>query len=102
MMQSCKKCGSSDEPKTENVVFKNGTKHIKATCVNCGAFLQYINRTLTSKELADWVLPFGEYKGMTLSEINSTDQSRLRWLANNCEHKISNRIKDFLKSIGEM
>lgn len=70
----CKVCESDDVTVTP-VKFSNDTLHINGKC----------NKCLTSDKLAQnaapelFVMPFGKYKGSTLSEILNSDENYVKW-----------------------
>ena len=73
--EGCKKC-SCKEWKTQDVEFKNGTKHKKAVCKNCGKYIQYVQSiTLDVYER----FHFGKYKGATYVEVAHMDPEYIKW-----------------------
>jgi hypothetical protein len=89
---TCKYCGG--ETTEELQLFANGTKHIKIICVECGRFQQFKQRVDDS----DFVMPFGKYKGKTISEIIKDDRQYAIWVS---EKVKSNNVKRRFKAILE-
>ena len=41
----CRYCFHSSEPDLDWQVFSNGTVHLRAFCVSCGAYIKYVPQT---------------------------------------------------------
>lgn len=83
--------------------FSNGSKHFERWCVECGAFNKYAPRyevkpeEATPENVADFIIPFGKYKGKSLCEIYGADMSYLYWASKNLkEDNIREKIEIFL------
>lgn len=92
---NCKKCNKEVEYSTQEVIFKNGTKHLEARCAECKTYLKYLpqNNPIT-------ILPYGKHKGKSLEEICEIDIEYLRWLYDetdkeNLKESIDNAIIKF-------
>ena len=64
-MYPCFKCGKKTEWKTKDVTFKDGSKRIQGTCVECGG------ERLLPKERTyeECILHFGKYKDKNITEV---------------------------------
>lgn len=62
--------------------------HIKAICSDCEAFIKFIAR-----DPADFIMPFGKYKGVPLSEI---EPGYLEWASDAIEGNVGERIREYL------
>lgn len=88
----CKKCKTSDFH-LEDKTFRNGTKHIQATCNICKERIKYVS---SNKEIKS--IPFGKYKDVPLKEI--MDIKYLNWvtvnvkMSKNFKTAVEKRIED--------
>ena len=74
-------CNCSEAEKIEKIqTFKNGTKHLRQECKECGKFLGYKQQEVS----LDYVLPYGKFKGSKLEDIPI---DYLRWLYNDAGTK---------------
>ena len=90
----CGECGCK-KSLNEEVTFRNGTKHLKATCFDCGSFLKFAQRG--SKNPSEFTMPFGKYSGKTLEEIGNIDVNYLGWAGQNLKDgNVKRRINEFL------
>ncbi len=62
-MLNCYKCKKEIEPQVEEKVFSNGTKHLSASCPDCGQWIKYLPQEIEPEE---YVIPFGKNKGKIL------------------------------------
>jgi len=62
----CKYCEKEQKIYTSEQEFSNGTKHIRADCLVCGRYLQYLPQFLSLEET---IMPFGAYKGDNLMSL---------------------------------
>lgn len=73
--------------------FKNNTFHIQATCRDCKN-TSFLDQNKTNDE---WVMPFGKYKGYTITEIAEEDARYCQWAAENIDdEKIRERFEAVL------
>ena len=83
-MLKCKSCGF-DQFTVSEQTFKNGTKHLRASCAQCGAYLCYVPQADDSKkDPGEFKMHFGKHKGKTLKEL---PESYIHWLAGECQEK---------------
>lgn len=89
-MMSC----NHENTTTIDQVFANGTKHVKESCVDCGAFIRW------KPQGKPFVFPFGKYKGKTIAEIaiDKRGIDYLEWAVSNLDQKIASKIAEELKS----
>jgi len=59
--------------------------HLKASCNQCGRFLKFIK----SKTNAEFLMPFGKYKGKSISEIIEKHPEYVRWLMQQKEFSVN-------------
>lgn len=86
---NCYDCKEKVEVITEEKVFANGTKHIKATCPLCKRFIKW----LPQEENND-MLYFGKHKGKRMSEVVMFDPDYLHWL---CEETDKAKIRNLIE-----
>jgi len=88
----CKYCDEDIEPVYKEVIFKNATKHVEASCPECGRYIQYISQG------AEDILHFGKYKGKTIGDISLEDKPYLEWLLKqpNLKNNLMNKIKKYI------
>ena len=91
MKYKCPTCKNLDELKLEEKVFSNGTKHISASCSNCGRWIKFIGYDNNPK------MYFGKHKGKTLEEIKNEDKEYLEWILIQAWTK--RRLKEQIKNI---
>lgn len=77
-------------------IFKDGTRHIRVDCYDCGNFVKFEPTIKSDKEMAVWVMPIGKYKGKGLNDIAATDPDYLRWASENLSGNVQRRVKEFL------
>jgi uncharacterized protein (DUF3820 family) len=90
------------EHKTKNKIsrtFKNGTTHVELRCDDCGVFCGFEAQEKSPEQIAAWIMPFGKYKGKSLSEINQLDSDYLQWCLENMDGKVHSLIEKFLSPI---
>jgi uncharacterized protein (DUF3820 family) len=79
-------CGHLEIKNVEKLqIFKNGTKHLRLECGECGKFLGYKQQPLNNNS----ILHFGKYKGSSIKEI---PRSYLEWLTQS--DWIKNNLKE--------
>ena len=71
--------------------FKNGTKHLRTSCSNCGRFRGYKQQAIKD----DYILYFCKYKGEKLVDIK--DHGYLLWLRD--QDFIKNNVKEKIEEI---
>jgi uncharacterized protein (DUF3820 family) len=59
--------------KEEYQTFKNGTRHLRQTCRDCGKFLGFKQQDLP----ANFIMPFGKHKGENIDDLK---HDYLKWL----------------------
>lgn len=62
------------------------------TCNGCGKFLG--NKP---KDISGRCMPFGKYKGRTVSDVSKLDLPYLNWFYTECKEKLSESIKQSIK-----
>jgi ribosomal protein L37E len=88
----CKKCGDHDVM-VNPIKMSNDVLQIQAFCHGCGqkAFLSH------NKTNEEWRMPFGKYKGMTITDIKDENPAYIEWAALNfTDEKIRQRFEDEL------
>ena len=86
-------CNCDTFPVVEKIQeFKNGTKHLRTSCSNCGRFRGYKQQELKD----DYILYFGKYKGEKIVDIK--DNAYLIWLLEQefIKENVKNKIKELL------
>ena len=90
----CKKCGKEKIKVIETMeIHKDGSKHIKLSCNECGAFFMYKQY----QETEAFIMPFGKFKGQTIKDIVTKDGGYAVWAAKNISGNIAGR---FAKELG--
>ena len=91
----CNRCGSENTKESEQIC-RNGAKHIRVECVDCGRFIKFAKQAKTI-ENNKFLMPFGKHKGKSISEIATIDKDYAIWAANNCNSKnIQGRFRECL------
>jgi len=96
----CRKCGKDNIKVIETIEIRDdGSRHIKCTCGECGEYLFY-------KQWQDntaFIMPFGKFKGLTISEIVNQSKHYAEWAAKNMKNNIGRRFVEELglKGSGE-
>jgi uncharacterized protein (DUF3820 family) len=80
-MEKCVQCGSRLTLDTENVP----APHYGRVVCLLGHFVRWAAHPMTYGRAAQFVMPFGKYRGSTLAEIDRADHPYLVWAA----HEIS-------------
>jgi hypothetical protein len=73
---TCKKCGAIGTAISRHQFFQDGTKHVRAECCYCGAFIQYLPEVPDE----DFVWPFPKHKGERLADIAKQDRGYLQFM----------------------
>lgn len=92
----CKKCASIFF-KIEEVEFRNGTKHLKRLCLECGAFIDYAAQEIPHEM---FIMPFGRFKGEPIYKMVEEDMRYSKWFLNNVakgsvKDRLAKTISDF-------
>ena len=90
----CKSCGSVSV-RVEPIQMVNGKFGVRGRCKDCGA-----NDNIAQNEgPEEFVMPFGKYKGSTISEIVAIDRAYADWVV--LQSGIKGNIRDkFVEAIG--
>lgn len=88
MANKCQRCGSD---KTEE---RAKPPHVGLYCAGCGAHLGWVPQPITIERARAFVMPFGKYKGLKLTEL---PLDYLSWLADNCETARVNEMAKLLR-----
>lgn len=83
-MLMCHRCKKEVEP----VLTPKG-KHLRADCPLCKKYIKFVSHVPSD----EFVMPFGKYKGVKLTEVAKIDSDYLHWLygatqKNNLKEKI--------------
>lgn len=92
----CKKC-QHDKMTFSEVTFSNGTHHVEIKCAECKNHNGYMAQNLEGDQ-ADYRMPFGKHKGMTLLEISRESPDYLAWAEKTFTGIIKKRLSIFLDS----
>lgn len=90
----CLNCGSL-ENKFEELIFKNGTKHIRRSCADCGHKINFVDqeRPVTSENK----FYSGKHKDKTFGEVYAEAPDYLNWcVENHPNEKLRKKIEVFL------
>ncbi len=88
----CTNCGSYDVLVTP-FKMSNGALAIKGRCRVC----ERADRVAHNERPSEFVMPFGKYKGDTLSQIADDDPDYLQWLLDNADN-LSSSIREKIES----
>jgi len=89
----CRKCGKDNIKVIETIEIRDdGSKHIKLACGECNAHIMF-------KQWQDnsaFIMPFGKFKGLTISKIVDQNKHYAEWAAENMKNNIGKRFADVL------
>ncbi len=84
----CNRCQKDVEP-----ILSASGKHLRADCPDCGKYIKFLPQMDIDHEM-----PFGEYKGKKISEIE--DKKYLKWFLKNIKSSpgikfaVENKLKE--------
>jgi hypothetical protein len=89
------KCGSINDYRTRDKIFRNGTKHIEAVCNVCDSHITFIKQLDKPRTF----ISFGKYKGLHTYQIDDTNY--LKWLLTIVkDERLINGVKIRLNELG--
>jgi Putative quorum-sensing-regulated virulence factor len=84
----CVHCGGSTKIDPDY----RGPHSGRYVCTSCGWFCGWARKPITIERAASWKMPFGQYRGCTLAEINACDRNYLWWLVENVDRASIQRV----------